>query len=129
MAGLQVETSPILFLIKCHLLPVLSTLSKVRCSSFPIASFLSSPIDFIRHGKHHHNRHSAPENTRDLRQQPQNTVTHTPAAARVVDEERKVKSPMPTYQGLENFKLEIKMGECVFDHLSTIHPFLKVTFF
>ena len=36
---------------------------------------------------------------------------------------------MPTYEGLEHFKLEIKMGECVFDHLSTISLFLTVTFF
>jgi hypothetical protein len=85
-------------------------------------SFLSSLTDFIRHGKHHQNHHhhseSAPDNTRDLRQPPQNTVTHTPAAARVLDEERKEKekSTMPTYKGLEHFKLDIKMGECVFDH-------------
>lgn len=35
---------------------------------------------------------------------------------------------MPTFKGLEHFKLEVKMGECVFDHLSLISLFLKVTF-
>ena len=97
-----------------------------------MVSFPSSLIDFIRHGKQnrqHQNRHSSPDNTRDLRQPPQNTVTHTPAAARIVDEERKEKSTMPTYKGLENFKLEIKMGECVINHLSIIFRFLTLPFF
>lgn len=75
--------------------------------------------DLVRRGKHHNqNRHeSAPANSRDLRQ-PQdvsNAVTHTPVAARIVgDEERKGRSTMPTYKGLEHFKVEAKMGECVF---------------
>ena len=95
----------------------------------PTVSFLSFFIDFIRHGKHHQNRHLAPDNTRDLRQTPQNTVTHTPAAARIDERKEKEKSIMPTYEGLENFKLDIKMGECVIDHLSIISPFLTVTYF
>jgi hypothetical protein len=76
--------------------------------------------DLIRRGKHHNqNRHdSAPANSRDLRQPQEvsNAVTHTPAvAARIVgDEERKGQSIMPTYKGLEHFKLEVKMGEWVF---------------
>jgi serine/threonine-protein kinase RCK2 len=99
-------------------------LSNVRCSLLPTVSFSSSLTDLIRYGKHHQNRHSAPANTRDL--PPQNTVAHTPAAAaaRIVDEERKEKSTMPTFKGLEHFKLEDKMGECVFDHLSIISLFL-----
>lgn len=85
---------------------------------------LSSLIDLIRHGKHHQNRHSTPDITRDLRQPPQNTVTHTPEAAHILDEdiEEEEKSNMSTYKGLEGFKLDIKMGECVFDHLSIVTP-------
>lgn len=81
-------------------------------------------VDLIRHGKQHHNRHSAPANSRDLREQPRNTHTPASAAKIVVDEERKEKSIMPTYKGLEHYKLKDKMGECVIYHLSIISLFL-----
>ena len=134
MGGLKLKpphTPPIPILIKCHLVLALSTLSKVCSSSSSIASFLSSLIDLIRHGKHHQNRHSTPDITRDLRQPPQNTVAHTPEAAHIPDEGREddQKSTMPTYKGLERFKLDIKMGECVFYHLSIVFsPLLTLAF-
>ena len=87
------------------------------------ALLLIFPIDFMRHGKQHQN-----ENTRDL---PQNTVTHIPgptAAPRIVVQDRKEKSTMPTFKGLEHFKLQVKMGECVSDYLSITSLFLTVTF-
>lgn len=82
--------------------------------------FLIFLLDLIRHGRHHH-RNTAPVNSRDLRQQPPQN-THTPAAAAqiIVEEERKERSTMPTYKGLEHFKLEDKMGECVFYYLSMV---------
>lgn len=86
-------------------------------------------IDLIRHGKHHRNvNRQAPVDSHDLRQ-PQdvsNTITHR-AARIVVDEERKEQSTMPTYEGLEDFELEDKMGEYVFRRLSIIASLISVS--
>ncbi|KAF8803688.1 Pkinase-domain-containing protein [Phlegmacium glaucopus] len=77
--------------------------------------------NFIRHGKHHHRNISPPPaDTRDLPQH-QPRTTNTPAAPvtaqTVVIEERKEQSTMTTYKGLENFKLEIKMGDGAFSNV------------
>jgi hypothetical protein len=46
----------------------------------------------------------------------QQSPDHREAAEMIVGEEREAKAKMPTYVGLENFKLLDKMGECVLSH-------------
>ncbi|KAH9482847.1 Serine/threonine-protein kinase srk1 [Psilocybe cubensis] len=97
----------------------------------------------IRHGKHHaevakHDNHisqvppdPSPEdtdNSRGLRHNVHNN--HHPdnqskpmsppareVAEQIVDEERKAKAKMPSYKGLENFRLEDKMGDGAFSNV------------
>ncbi|PPQ77330.1 hypothetical protein CVT25_010912 [Psilocybe cyanescens] len=95
----------------------------------------------IRHGKHHaevakHEQSPAPPqaedtaNSRGLRHSVQNEPSRQPeqappaitppareVAEQIVDEERKAKSKMPTYKGLEGFKLEDKMGDGAFSNV------------
>ena len=99
-------------------------------------------LDLIRHGKNHTNRqhndatqyehgydqqHDAQQTQRQAREQPreapkgqQQHQTHKAASPKyreeveqIVQEEREAKSKMPTYKGLENYKLLEKMGEYV----------------
>jgi len=65
--------------------------------------------DLIRHGKHHHHHHSL----RHTPPPPAKTPPAREAAEIIVDEERRERSKMPTYKGLEQFKLTEKMGEFV----------------
>lgn len=89
-----------------------------------MGSFVS--IDLIRHGKHHNNQHrdeSHPSDQAPTRNQPVNQSPNPPeqdqqpanreAAEQIVKEEREAKAQMPSYKGLENFKLLEKMGEYV----------------
>lgn len=105
--------------------------------------------DLIRHGKNHHNakthdsdqHHSSPSqvqqqhNKQPREQQPRESREQQPQTQdqtatpkfkdeveKIVQEEREAKSKMPTYQGLENFKLVEKMGEYVFDVLFLFIP-------
>jgi len=96
---------------------------------------LSSP-DLIRHGKHHYHakpdpppRQHAPEALATV--PPPDTNPPPPAASRglrhqqppqsppremvesIVIEERKAKETMPIFKGLEDYRLEEKMGESV----------------
>jgi hypothetical protein len=83
----------------------------------------TSPLDLIRHGKHHnHANVDDPKNqtpdTRGLRQPPSpakatSTTPPREAAELIVQEERRQKSIMPIYKGLEAYELTDKMGELV----------------
>lgn len=106
---------------------------KPRHVRFPV---LKTFLDLIRHGKNHAHAHNDtiskqprsslndPSHHTDSReqQQPQaqpdstTTVRSAPLnspeiAEMIVKEERDARSKMPTYKGLENFKLLDKMGE------------------
>lgn len=82
-----------------------------------------SLIDLIRHGKHHNHANDPKNQSLDphgLRQQPTqhqpSPVQSSPpreAAELIVQEERRQKSIMPTYKGLEAYELTDKMGELV----------------
>jgi len=115
-------------------------LSKVVFSL--LFSFLSADYlpGLIRHGKHHpevakHEKDASEDPSRGLRQQIQAPAPHQhkgeplkspPAkevAEQIVEEERKEKSKMPSYKGLEAFRLEEKMGEFV------LFPFLSPSFY
>lgn len=91
--------------------------------------------DLIRHGKNHTTRQhddqaygnvaqQAQQQVRDrsreqprAQQQQQIQKTHVPKyqeeLERIVQEEREAKETMPTYEGLEGYRLVEKMGECV----------------
>ncbi|KAF9557253.1 Pkinase-domain-containing protein [Agrocybe pediades] len=90
----------------------------------------------IRHGKHHpeaakHEREApVDDNSRGLRQQnqapvvqqqPQEPPLKTPpareVAEQIVEEERKEKSKMPAYKGLEAYRLDEKMGDGAFSNV------------
>lgn len=111
---------------------------------------LNSFIDLIRHGKHHHQQqpqqqqqqqHGSPKPDIDTpvaaapssHGHPAPPTPPTPqadillsreAAEQIVRQEREAQSQMPSYQGLERFRLEEKMGEYVsprrFDDLNLI---------
>jgi len=84
--------------------------------------------DLIRHGKNHHqstkqqqhqtsqdpqpsqNQQSAPASQSHKRQEASTPQTKE-LAAKIVEEERQARVKMPTYKGLERFKLLDKMGE------------------
>lgn len=85
-------------------------------------------IDLIRHGKNHHNTkqhqddlnyHQPQAISRDKQQQPHPQTILAPApnykdqVEIIVQEEREAKNKMPSFKGLENFKLLDKMGEYV----------------
>jgi hypothetical protein len=94
--------------------------------------FLKFSLDLLRHGRNHNSGHpprqihAQPNNipSRVDHQQEQATsvapVNHTEptyppaqeAAVMIVNEERESRNSMPSYKGLENFKLLEKMGEC-----------------
>lgn len=100
-------------------------------------SDLSHPTDLIRHGKNHnnarqyqsdHQQHPQPQQqqkqpVRDTQREPPSehkqpvpkTVSpkYKEEVEAIVQEERVAKEKMPSYIGLENFKLLDKMGECV----------------
>jgi len=121
---------------------------RVRIRSPHICSLLTLCSDLIRHGKHHQaaaqadgkylsedthhpsdsaprgnqkqqqSTHQIPADTQSVDQQP--SPDHREAAEMIVSEEREAKTKMPTYVGLENFKLLDKMGECVLSHIFLI---------
>jgi hypothetical protein len=81
----------------------------------------------IRHGKHHHHALNHPDSTDKARREQSHTPTQAlhdtaypavpasrQAAEIIVTEEREAKSKMPTYSGLEGFKLIEEMGVLVF---------------
>lgn len=94
---------------------------------------LNALLDLLRHGRNHNNGHpnrqihALPNNSpsRVAHQQEQATSvasvnptepTYPPAqqaAAMIVNEEREARNYIPSYKGLETFKLLEKMGECV----------------
>ena len=69
-------------------------------------------IDLIRHGKHH-DHHGLRHDTPPTAPPPAKSPPAREVAEIIVKEERKERSKMPTYQGLEQFKLTDKMGESV----------------
>lgn len=84
-------------------------------------NMLTPFIDLIRHGKHHtpatpaassptskHHGASPPE-PKEEHYTP--AVTPDEAAELIVEEEREASEKMPSYPGLENFKIITKMGE------------------
>ncbi|KAF8996279.1 Pkinase-domain-containing protein [Hymenopellis radicata] len=97
--------------------------------------------NLIRHGKHHNHQQqqhetpkpaddlSAPETTRASQQQQhhhqqpekqqpkQDPAATRQAAEEIVKQEREAQGQMPTYKGLENFKLEDKMGDGAFSNV------------
>ncbi|KAF8665718.1 hypothetical protein AX16_000168 [Volvariella volvacea WC 439] len=97
----------------------------------PGAGVVETFKNLIRHGKHHnqprndfppselppnHSPHHAPS------QQQRQTHAAPPSAPRqavqlIVDQEREAKSRMPSYKGLENFKLLDKMGDGAFSNV------------
>jgi flagellar motor protein MotB len=68
---------------------------------------------------HHHHQpqqQQAREKTREQQhQQTQKTHAYQQELEQIVQEEREAKETMPTYKGLEQYKLVEKMGECVVD--------------
>lgn len=124
--------------------------SRVRSRSPHVCPPLTPTSDLIRHGKHHqaaaqadgkylsedthHSSDSAPRGNQKQQQQStpkqipadmqsvdqQQSPDHREAAEMIVSEEREAKTKMPTYVGLENFKLLDKMGECVLSHIFLI---------
>lgn len=105
------------------LMDAFKSMSFARLTSAPLQPF----VDLIRHGRnakgHHHEEHQQPEppahDARGLRQQELPTVApmsppETKQAAEfIVKEERRQKSQMPFYEGLEAYELTDKMGELV----------------
>ncbi|KAF8974413.1 kinase-like domain-containing protein [Flammula alnicola] len=102
----------------------------------PGTSVVDAFKNLIRHGKHHnHNRQppqeskpdNNPDDSRGLRQQqpvihpPQPSVSKSPpareAAELIVEEERRHKTKMPVYKGLENYTLSDKMGDGAFSNV------------
>jgi hypothetical protein len=87
---------------------------------------ISPPIaDLIRHGKQHRAKPQEKPNAGHDHDQYRSTSQplnfnandNMEAAKIIVDEERETSAKLPSYKGLENFKLLEKMGECV-----SIHP-------
>ncbi|KAK2466356.1 hypothetical protein APHAL10511_001998 [Amanita phalloides] len=84
----------------------------------------------LRHGRNHNNHHVQPNNSlasRAPHQQPSPVVPDPPpkeAAAMIVNEEREARNRMPSYKGLENFKLLEKMGDGAF---SDVYKAIDVT--
>ncbi|PPQ65216.1 hypothetical protein CVT26_000193 [Gymnopilus dilepis] len=73
----------------------------------------------IRHGKQHP-PHEDPSSSRGLRHDRDNIPppqNRQQVAEQIVDEERKAKSKMTTYKGLENFRLDEKMGDGAFSNV------------
>jgi hypothetical protein len=102
------------------------------CSSFFISSHQHA-TDLIRHGKHHQHHHQSLRHDNDDTRPtappppsppPANSPPAREAAEIIVQEERKERSQMPTYKGLEEFKLTDKMGESVLSFLFSSHPVL-----
>ena len=101
-----------------------------------IHAFVQNYSDLIRHGKQHHDKPGPPQDPQTQHQQQRRAQTdqtdqqrqaQRSAAAKeplpspgfrreaelIVQEEKEAKTKMPTYKGLENYKLLDKMGECV----------------
>ncbi|KAF8826573.1 hypothetical protein HHX47_DHR5000070 [Lentinula edodes] len=96
----------------------------------PSAGVVDAFKNLIRHGKHHNNQHrdeSHPSDQAPTRNQPINQSPNPPeqdqqpanreAAEQIVKEEREAKAQMPSYKGLENFKLLEKMGDGAFSNV------------
>ncbi|KAJ3853005.1 kinase-like domain-containing protein [Lentinula lateritia] len=96
----------------------------------PSAGVVDAFKNLIRHGKHHNNQHrdeSHPSDQAPTRNQPTNQSPNPPeqdqqpanreAAEQIVKEEREAKAQMPSYKGLENFKLLEKMGDGAFSNV------------
>ncbi|KAE9410282.1 Pkinase-domain-containing protein [Gymnopus androsaceus JB14] len=100
----------------------------------PSAGVVDAFKNLIRHGKHHNNQHrdesqsSDPSPTRTQpapaqqppkqpEQEQEQRQREREAAEQIVQEEREAKSQMPTYKGLENFKLLEKMGDGAFSNV------------
>ncbi|KAJ6599224.1 kinase-like domain-containing protein [Mycena vulgaris] len=80
--------------------------------------------NLLRHGKHHN--HARQDNTPPQSAPPQPPAPPTPppddkmsreAAEEIVRQERELKEQMPTYKGLENFKIVEKMGDGAFSNV------------
>ena len=98
-------------------------------SSRPLKVFSSLPrfipahhpsADLIRHGKHYNHHHGLRhdmDDTPPTAPPPPPPPAYSPpareAAEIIVHEEREERSQMPTYKGLEQYKLTDKMGESV----------------
>ncbi|KAK7470826.1 MAPK-activated protein kinase Srk1 [Stygiomarasmius scandens] len=105
----------------------------------PSAGVVDAFKNLIRHGKHHQpqtrDEPAPPENARQHRQehrqerqeqrqepaagkqQAKKPEEHREAAEQIVKEEREAKAQMPSYKGLENFKLLEKMGDGAFSNV------------
>ncbi|KII95335.1 hypothetical protein PLICRDRAFT_169999 [Plicaturopsis crispa FD-325 SS-3] len=88
--------------------------------------------NLIRHGKNHHHANedaspsprssvdtpqSSPKRRTERERDPQPQPDPKVVAETIVNEEREQKSKMPTYAGLENFKLLDKMGDGAFSNV------------
>nr|GAT53993.1 predicted protein [Mycena chlorophos] len=86
----------------------------------PSAGVLDTFKNLLRHGKHHN--HAAPKQATTPSPPPQ---PETPAeekmareaAEQIVRQERELKSQLPSYKGLENFKITEKMGDGAFSNV------------
>ncbi|KAJ3778411.1 kinase-like domain-containing protein [Lentinula raphanica] len=96
----------------------------------PSGNVVDAFKNLIRHGKNHHNQprdESHPSDQSPTRNQPVNQPQkqpeqdqqpiHREAAEQIVKEEREAKAQMPSYKGLENFKLLEKMGDGAFSNV------------
>ncbi|ESK97589.1 serine threonine-protein [Moniliophthora roreri MCA 2997] len=109
----------------------------------PSAGVVDAFKNLIRHGKHHHhnrddvseipsqapsrnqnhqqqqhhNQQQPPPAKQQARSEPQVSPAPKEVAEQIVKEEREAKAQMPSYRGLENFKLLDKMGDGAFSNV------------
>jgi hypothetical protein len=88
---------------------VIDTFKSTHILPFPPSTYLIA-LDLLRHGKHHN--HARHENTPPPSAATDEQMSRE-AAEQIVKQEREQKEQMPTYKGLENFKIVEKMGESV----------------
>ncbi|KAJ7068119.1 kinase-like domain-containing protein [Mycena amicta] len=80
----------------------------------PSAGVLDSFKNLLRHGKHHN--HAAPKQEATPPPSAEEKMSRE-AAEQIVQQEREQKSQMPSYKGLENFKIVEKMGDGAFSNV------------
>ncbi|KAJ4472318.1 kinase-like domain-containing protein [Lentinula aciculospora] len=96
----------------------------------PSAGVVDALKNLIRHGKHHNNQHRDESHPSDQSPTCNQSIYQSPkqqdqdqqpynreAAEQIVKEEREAKTQMPSYKGLENFKLLEKMGDGAFSNV------------
>ncbi|KAF7331954.1 Protein kinase domain-containing protein [Mycena kentingensis (nom. inval.)] len=84
----------------------------------PSAGVLDSFKNLLRHGKHHNHAHPKPDpSPPPASTTPTEDKMSREAAEQIVKQEREQKSQMPSYKGLENFKIVEKMGDGAFSNV------------